>query len=178
MIFRQLVEPLSNTYTYLLGCEHTRQALLIDPVLPAWERDLGVVRELGLKLAYTVETHVHADHITSGLRLKRETGSRIAVAALEGLVCADVAIEDGQPLVMGAVTLEPRHTPGHTAAHMAYVAGDKVFTGDALLIDGCGRTDERWQTGRQMQIRRVLFIGKGQEFRDIHEVWATRVVVC
>ncbi|AWP22410.1 Zn-dependent hydrolase [Acidiferrobacter sp. SPIII_3] len=141
MIFRQLVEPLSNTYTYLLGCEDTRQALLIDPVLPAWERDLGVVRELGLKLAYTVETHVHADHITSGRRLKRETGSRIVVAALEGLACTDVAIEDGKPLVMGAVTLEPRHTPGHTAAHMAYVAGDKVFTGDALLIDGCGRTD-------------------------------------
>ena len=137
MIFRQLVEPLSNTYTYLLGCEDTKQALLIDLVLPAWERDLGVVRELGLKLAYTVETHVHADHITSGRRLKRETGSRIVVAALEGLACTDAAIEDGKPLVMGAVTLEPRHT----AAPMAYVAGDKVFTGDALLIDGCGRTD-------------------------------------
>ncbi len=141
MIFRQLVEPLSNTHTYLLGCEDTKQALLIDPVLPAWERDLAVVREFGLRLAYTVETHVHADHITSARRLKRETGCRIAVPALDGLACADVAMEDGKPLAMGGVTLEPRHTPGHTAAHMAYVAGDRVFTGDALLIDGCGRTD-------------------------------------
>lgn len=141
MIFRQLVEPLSNTYTYLLGCEETGQALLIDPVLPAWERDLGVVRELGLKLAFTVETHVHADHITSARRLKREVGSQIAISAQEGLTCADVALEEGRPLEMGSVALAPLSTPGHTAAHMAFLADDKVFTGDALLIDGCGRTD-------------------------------------
>ena len=141
MIFRQLVEPLSSTYTYLLGCEETGQALLIDPVLPAWERDLGVVRELGLKLAFTVETHVHADHITSARRLKHEAGSRIAVSAQEGLPCADVVLEEGRPLEMGSVVLAPLSTPGHTAAHMAFLADDKVFTGDALLIDGCGRTD-------------------------------------
>lgn len=141
MIFRQLIEPLSSTYTYLLGCEETKQAVLIDPVLPAWERDLGVLRGLGLTLAYTVETHMHADHITSARRLKRETGSRIAVAALEGLACVDVPIADGRALTVGSIVLEPRYTPGHTPAHMAYVVGDRVFTGDSLLIDGCGRTD-------------------------------------
>lgn len=141
MIFRQLIEPLSSTYTYLLGCEETGQALLIDPVLPAWERDLSLVRDLGLKLAYTVETHIHADHITSAQRLKREAGSRIGVGIVDRLACADVALEEGRPLLMGSVTLDPLKTPGHTAGHLAFLAGPKVFTGDALLIDGCGRTD-------------------------------------
>ena len=75
MIFRQLFEPLSSTYTYLLGCEETGEALLVDPVLPTWERDLSALKALGLRLALTVETHVHADHITSALQLKREAGS-------------------------------------------------------------------------------------------------------
>ncbi len=75
MIFRQLFEPISSTYTYLLGCEDTGQAILVDPVLPTWQRDLGLVRELGLTLAYTVETHVHADHITAALKLREEAGS-------------------------------------------------------------------------------------------------------
>jgi sulfur dioxygenase len=78
MIFRQLFEPLSSTHTYLIGCETTGQAILIDPVYPAWERDLSVINSLGLKLAYTLETHIHADHITSALRLKKEAESRIA----------------------------------------------------------------------------------------------------
>ncbi len=141
MIFRQLAESLSGTYTYLLGCEETGDALLIDPVLPAWERDLAVVRGLGLRLTYTIETHIHADHITAALKLKREAGSRIAVSAVDGLLCADVALVDGSPLVMGSVSLVPLHTPGHTEGHLAFVVGDRVFTGDALLIDGCGRTD-------------------------------------
>lgn len=141
MIFRQWSEPLSSTYTYLLGCEETGEAVLIDPVLPAWERDLAALRGLGLRLAYTVETHIHADHITSALKLKREAASRIAVSAVDKLACADVALWDGQPLVVGSVALTPLHTPGHTEGHLAFVVGDKVFTGDALLIDGCGRTD-------------------------------------
>ena len=78
MIFRQLFEPISSTYTYLLGCEQTGQALLIDPVLPMWQRDLSLIHDLGLKLMYTLDTHIHADHVTAALRLKRETGSQIA----------------------------------------------------------------------------------------------------
>ncbi len=141
MIFRQLFEPLSSTYTYLIGCERTGEALLIDPVLSAWERDLGVLGSLGLKLAYTVETHVHADHITSALRLKREAGSRIAYPAPDAFPCADLFVDEGKPLVMGSIALEGLHTPGHTDDHFAYRLGERVFTGDALLIDGCGRTD-------------------------------------
>lgn len=141
MIFRQLFEPLSSTYTYLLGCQETGQAVLIDPAMPEWQRDLAMVASLGLKLAYTVETHVHADHITSALHLKRESGCRIAYPAASRLECADVAIADGRPLEVGSVRIEPLSTPGHTDDHYSYRVDGRVFTGDALLIDGCGRTD-------------------------------------
>lgn len=140
-VFRQLFEPVSSTYTYLLGCEETGSAILIDPVYPAWERDLAVVNELGLSLAWTVETHVHADHITSAALLKRETGSKIAYPAAAGLSCADLGIEEGRSFRVGSIALTPLFTPGHTDDHLCYVFGDRVFSGDALLIDGCGRTD-------------------------------------
>lgn len=141
MIFRQLFEDISSTYTYLVGSEETGRALLVDPVLPTWQRDLQVLKDLGLKLAYTVETHIHADHVTSARMLKREAGSQIAGPALDCLECTDVRIEEGKPFTMDGISLQPLHTPGHTDHHMAYVLADRVLTGDALLIDGCGRTD-------------------------------------
>ena len=134
MIFRQLFEPLSSTYTYLLASEATGEAMLVDPVLPAWQRDLAVIAELGLKLRYTVETHVHADHITSAARLKRETGSRIVYPALDRFPCVGRRMEENRPLIMGGVVLEGLATPGHTDDHYAYRVGDRVLTGDALLI--------------------------------------------
>ena len=141
MIFKQLHEPLSDTYTYLLGCETTGQALLIDPVITMVQRDLAEVRRMGMTLAYSVDTHIHADHITGALELKRTTGSKIVTPAFERLPCTDVPLEENVPFQMGSITLKPLHTPGHTDGHFAYFAGDRVFTGDALLIDGCGRTD-------------------------------------
>lgn len=141
MIFRQFFEPLSSTYTYLLGCEQTGAALLIDPVISAMERDLTALQRLGLKLAMTVDTHIHADHITAARELRQKTGSRIAMPAPDGLSCTDVPLEDGKPLPLGEITLHPIHTPGHTEGHFAYRVQDRVFTGDALLIEGCGRTD-------------------------------------
>lgn len=139
--FRQLFEPVSSTCTYLLACPETGQAVLIDPVMPAWQRDLGVINGLGLTLAMTIDTHIHADHITSASLLKRETGSRIALPALDALPCTDIGMVEGVPLQVGSLRLEPMHTPGHTDHHFALRADDRVFTGDALLIDGCGRTD-------------------------------------
>lgn len=141
LIFRQLFEPVSSTYTYLLGCPETGDAVLIDPVMPAWQRDLQVVTGLGLKLVMTIDTHIHADHITSASMLKREAGSRIALPALDALPCTDVGMQDGVPLQVGSLRLDPIHTPGHTDNHFSILAEDRVFTGDALLIDGCGRTD-------------------------------------
>ncbi|MBL9102001.1 MAG: MBL fold metallo-hydrolase [Myxococcales bacterium] len=141
MIFRQLFEPLSSTYTYLLGCEQTGQAVLVDPVVNAIDRDLEALSGLGLTLAYTLDTHIHADHITAALHLKQRVGSKIAAPAIDRLPCADVGVVEGTPLRVGGLELRPLHTPGHTDGHFAYALADRVFTGDALLIDGCGRTD-------------------------------------
>ena len=141
MIFRQLFEPLSSTYTYLIGCEETGQALLIDPVVNAIERDLAVLAATGLTLAWTLDTHIHADHITAALHLKQRVGSKIAAPAIERLQCVDHGVTDNLPFVLGSVSLDCLHTPGHTDGHFAYALNDRIFTGDALLIDGCGRTD-------------------------------------
>lgn len=107
MIFKQLFEPVSSTYTYLLGCEETGQAVLIDPVVSAMDRDLTLLNDLGLKLAYTMDTHIHADHITGALELKHKVGSRIAAPAFDRLPCTDHAIEDGVPLVVGSILVDP-----------------------------------------------------------------------
>jgi glyoxylase-like metal-dependent hydrolase (beta-lactamase superfamily II) len=141
MLFKQFFEPISSTYTYMLACEETAQAILIDPVLPAWQGNLAEIRRLGLILVYTLDTHIHADHITAARRLKIETGSRIAHPAFDRLECSDVSVQEGTPLELGEIRIEPLHTPGHTDGHHAYRVADRVFTGDALLIDGCGRTD-------------------------------------
>ncbi len=141
MIFRQLSEPISNTYTYVLGCETTGEALLIDPVINSIDRDLQVLQSLGLKLTYTLDTHIHADHITAARHLKERVGSRIAAPAIDRLPCADVGVVEGVPFQMGSIRLDPLHTPGHTDGHFAYRWDDRLFSGDALLIDGCGRTD-------------------------------------
>ena len=141
MLFKQLFEPISSTYTYLLGCEETGKAILIDPVLPAWQRDLEAIDELGLELAYTLDTHIHADHITAARKLRQEAGSRIAHPAFDRLACVDLPLEEGRPLELGSIRVDPLFTPGHTDGHHAYLVDGRVFTGDALLIDGCGRTD-------------------------------------
>jgi glyoxylase-like metal-dependent hydrolase (beta-lactamase superfamily II) len=141
MIFRQLFEPVSSTYTYLIGDDHTGRAILIDPVVSTMERDLAELKRLGLTLAYTLDTHIHADHITAALQLKRVVGSRIAAPAYDRLPCTDVGIEEGRPFELDGISLQPLHTPGHTDGHFAYLFDGKVFTGDALLIEGSGRTD-------------------------------------
>ncbi len=145
MIFKQLFEPESSTYTYLLGCEQTGTAVLIDPVLEMAERDLEVLRKLNLKLTYSLETHIHADHLTGALRLKALVDSKIAAPKLDGLSCVDIGVEEGAAFKVGSITLRPLHTPGHTDNHHAYLIEQdsviRLFTGDVLLIDGCGRTD-------------------------------------
>ena len=145
MIFRQLFEPVSSTYPYLLACEEPGQAALIDPVLETVERDLDLIRDLGLTLASTIETHIHADHVTGAGRLRALTGSKAGFPALSGADFVDFTISEGSPVAVGALAIRPLYTPGHTDDHHAYVVESvgttRVFTGDALLIDGCGRTD-------------------------------------
>ena len=140
-MFKQLYEELSSTYTYLIACEHTGQAVLIDPVYPTVERDLDIIRSLRLKLVYSIDTHIHADHITSARRLKELAGSQIIYPVTSECDCADLRAEEGKPINIGSVTIDPIYTPGHTDDHYAYKIGNRILTGDALLIDGCGRTD-------------------------------------
>jgi sulfur dioxygenase len=143
ILFRQLQDPTSSTYTYLLADPETRSAILIDPVFEQAQRDSALVEELGLKLEYTLDTHVHADHITAAWRLKQMLGSRIAISAAAGAEGADVELTPGDKLEFGRRWLEALPTPGHTNGCMSFVLDDKsrVFTGDALLIRGTGRTD-------------------------------------
>jgi len=141
VIFKQLYEELSSTYTYLLACEDTGQAVLIDPVYPTVERDLGIIKGLDLKLIYSIDTHIHADHITSARRLKELSGSQIIYPVTSECDCPDKRAEEGTPITIGSLTIDPIYTPGHTDDHYAYKIDNKILTGDSLLIDGCGRTD-------------------------------------
>ncbi len=141
MIFRQLFEPLSSTYTYLLGDPLTRRAVLIDPVVEEVHTYATLLADLDLSLAYTLETHVHADHVTAGAALRERFGSQTVVHRDGGASCADRPVTHGDRVQVGLIDLEVRETPGHTSGCVAYVAADRVFTGDALLIGGCGRTD-------------------------------------
>jgi glyoxylase-like metal-dependent hydrolase (beta-lactamase superfamily II)/rhodanese-related sulfurtransferase len=143
MIFRQLFDQQSSTYTYLLADPASRQALLIDPVFEQARRDAALVDELGLKLVWTLETHVHADHVTGARLLKEALGSRIAISAASEAQGADRYLDSHEKIALGKRVLEALSTPGHTAGCMTYVLDDRsaAFTGDALLIRGCGRTD-------------------------------------
>jgi sulfur dioxygenase len=137
----QLFDPASSTYTYILFDEATRDALIIDPVDQQLERDLATLRQYGLRLAWTVETHAHADHITSAGMLAEHAGARTAAPAGCGITTAAMQLQDGDQLAFGGETIRALHTPGHTAGSMSYVWRKQVFTGDTLLINGCGRTD-------------------------------------
>ena len=143
LIFRQLVDPQSSSYTYLLADSESREAVLIDPVFEQMRRDAALIGELGLKLRTTLETHVHADHITAAFLLKRRLGSEIALGAATGTTGADRYLRQGDRVRFGKRYLTVRETAGHTAGCVTYVLDDErmAFTGDTLLVRGCGRTD-------------------------------------
>ena len=145
MLFKQLLEPDSCTYTYLLSCPSTGETVLIDPVLDTVDRDMQVLSDLGLKLTYTLDTHIHADHLTGARRLKSLAGSRIAYPGIDEIPCADIGVKEGTVFRVGSIEIHPLFTPGHTDHHHAYLVDNgtqkMLFSGDALLIEACGRTD-------------------------------------
>jgi glyoxylase-like metal-dependent hydrolase (beta-lactamase superfamily II)/rhodanese-related sulfurtransferase len=156
MLFRQLLDSRSSTFTYLLADEKTRQAVLIDPVFEQFGRDSALVRELELTLLYTLETHLHADHVTAAWLFKERLGARIALAACAHADGADVELRHGDVIAFGAHALEVRATPGHTDGCLTYVTADHqlAFTGDALLVRAAGRTD--FQHGDAHQLYRSV----------------------
>jgi glyoxylase-like metal-dependent hydrolase (beta-lactamase superfamily II)/rhodanese-related sulfurtransferase len=143
MLFRQLFDPESSTYTYLLADEATKEAVILDPVLELIERDAELIAELELRLVYAIDTHVHADHVTGIGSLSERLGAKTVLSERAGTGRADVLVKDGDRIAFGARWLEVRETPGHTSGCLTYVLDDRsrAFTGDALLIRGCGRTD-------------------------------------
>ncbi|MBP9036094.1 MAG: MBL fold metallo-hydrolase [Pseudomonadales bacterium] len=158
ILLRQLFDQQSSTYSYLLADPATREAVLIDPVFEQVPREVALIGELGLTLLCTLETHVHADHVTGAWLLRKALGSRIVLAAAGGATGADRELRHGDMVHFGGRSLEARATPGHTNGCMSYVLDDHgmVFTGDALLIRGCGRTDFQEGSARQL-------------YRSIHE---------
>jgi len=161
MIFRQLFDQQSSTYTYLLADPASRAAVLIDPVFEQARRDAALVGELGLKLAWTLETHVHADHVTGAWLLREKLGSRIALSRASGAEGADRYLVPNEKIFLGNRYLEALATPGHTNGCMTYVLDDRsmAFTGDALLIRGCGRTDFQQGDARTLfrSVRGAIF---------------------
>ncbi|KAK4851941.1 hypothetical protein QYF36_019686 [Acer negundo] len=160
LLFRQLFEKESSTYTYLLAdiSHPDKPALLIDPVDKTVDRDLSVIKELGLKLVYALNTHVHADHVTgTGLIKSKVLGVKSIISKASGSK-ADIFVGTGDTVYFGNLFLEVRATPGHTLGCVTYVTGDgpgqpnprMAFTGDAILIRGCGRTD--FQGGNSTQL--------------------------
>lgn len=153
MIFRQLFDAASSTYTYVLGCESSREAIIIDPVFEQHARDTALLRELNLKIKYSLDTHVHADHVTGAWLMKQAFDAQVALAADAGAANVDLPLKDAMVLAFGDYSVTAMHTPGHTNGCFTFITMDKhmAFTGDCLLIRGAGRTD--FQAG------------------DVHEMW-------
>ncbi|MBV9201602.1 MAG: MBL fold metallo-hydrolase [Alphaproteobacteria bacterium] len=143
LAFRQLFDPISSTYTYLLADGGSGAAVIIDPVFEQVRRDAALIEELGLRLVYALETHVHADHVTGAWLLKQRTGCRIALAANSGAEGADRYLVQDDVVAFGERNLQVRQTPGHTNGCLTYVLDDRsmAFTGDCLFVRGTGRTD-------------------------------------
>lgn len=141
MLFRQLFEPVSCTYTYLLASDYGREGLVIDPVLDHLEAYVRLIQELGLKLVLTMDTHIHADHVTASGRLVQALNCRYAIGAQARIDFDVIKIKDGETLRIDGIALNALYTPGHTDDSYSFVTADRVFTGDTLLIRGTGRTD-------------------------------------
>lgn len=138
---RQLFDAETSTYSYLVWDAKTREAALVDSVDTQIDRDLQLIGELGLDLKYTLETHIHADHITASGRIREKLGSKAVVHRNSKSDCADILVVDGDSIALGNQQIHILETPGHTDTCISYSSDGVVFTGDALLIRGCGRTD-------------------------------------
>ncbi len=141
MNIHQLFDPGSSSYSYLLWDGASREAALIDPVHEQFSRDLRLIRELDLRLLYTLETHIHADRITGSSLLREALNSIVLVHGDYGSKCADFLLRDGDQVPLGSAKINILHTPGHTQGDVCYLIPGIVFSGETLLIRGCGRTD-------------------------------------
>jgi glyoxylase-like metal-dependent hydrolase (beta-lactamase superfamily II) len=177
LLFRQLFDHETWTYTYLLADRAGGEAILIDTVREQVPRDLALLGELGLKLKFILDTHLHADHVTGAAKLKEATGARSGVAKVAGVAAAELALEDGQELSYGPFRLKVLATPGHTNACLSFYSEGMVFTGDTLFVRDVGRTDFQQGSNEKMfaSIRGQIFslppetlIYPGHDYRGHH----------
>ncbi len=159
IIFQQLFEAESSTYTYIIADKKTKEAAIIDPVLETVDRDVKLINELGLRVIYALDTHIHADHITGAGELRKRLGLKTAVSQAAEVACVDVPLEDGQELLLGDKKIKVIATPGHTNTCLSYYFEGLIFTGDALLIRSCGRTDFQQGSSEKLyqSVREKLF---------------------
>ncbi len=141
MFIEQLFDAVTSTYSYLLWDEKTKHAALIDSVKEQVERDVTLINQLGLTLKYTLETHIHADHITGSGLLRDEFNCQVGVHKNSNSDCADILLSDGDALKLGDESIDIIYTPGHTDTDISYRIDGAIFSGDTLLVNGCGRTD-------------------------------------
>ena len=156
LFFRQLFDYETYTYTYLIADRESGEAVIIDPVAEQITRDLQLIEELGLRLRYCLDTHVHADHVTGAALLRERTGCKTGVAASSDVSCSDLALKEGDLIPFGRHQLRVIATPGHTNGCLSFHAAPYIFTGDSLFIRGCGRTDFQQGNARTL-------------YRSIHE---------
>lgn len=154
LLFQQLFEQKTSTYTYILADSKSREAVIVDPVLETVERDLHLIEELNLRLLYILETHIHADHVTGAGKIAKATGAKIALSAEAKAASVDFPLNDGDEILIGEQKIKVLETPGHTDSCLCYFLGDRVLTGDTLLIRGSGRTD--FQDGSAEKIFRSV----------------------
>jgi sulfur dioxygenase len=141
ILFHQLSDSESNTYTYILADSRTRQAVIIDPVQEHFDRDAALIRKENYQLVWSLETHVHADHITSAHLLRQTFGTKTVSGEESGVECSDRRVRDGDVVQFGDLQLKVLATPGHTDGCVSYWLNDMIFTGDSLMIQSAGRTD-------------------------------------
>ena len=157
---KQLFDRESCTYTYLLIDPQTGEGAIIDPVLELFDRDLQIINELGVELLYAIETHAHADHITSSGKLREQVGARLVYGRDSGIEAIDIPLGDGEAIALGHYQIRALFTPGHTNGCTCYFVDGLLFSGDTLLIRGCGRTDFQHGDAGQLydSITQKLFV--------------------
>jgi glyoxylase-like metal-dependent hydrolase (beta-lactamase superfamily II) len=155
MIFEQLFDTKSSTYTYIIASDKGKEALIIDPVINHTEEYIKVLKELDLKLVKVIDTHIHADHITRLNELNKRTNCTRIMGEKSKSEVIDLKIKDNETIKVESIELKTIYTPGHTDCSYSFLMNDRVFTGDILLINGTGRTD--FQTGSSYDAYDSLF---------------------
>ena len=155
MIFKQLFDNKSSTYTYIISSGKGREALIIDPVIENTSKYLNVLKELNLKLVKVIDTHIHADHITGLNELSKQTNCSKIMGEHSASEVIDIRVKDNEKIKIESIELKSMYTPGHTDCSYSFLMNDRVFTGDTLLINGTGRTD--FQNGNPYDAYNSLF---------------------